>query len=178
MPVVVHCIGFKLTQLPTKCMHFFRMQYFVVVAVATVDVALSLLPAFVWLWRCEIFPPYSTVRAGTTHQENLALCVCFSRISHSYGSVALWDSKIAGMLLLSCMFRCPRLTLSFDLHPGLYVGFCFHSSSFLCVLYTLEAELQLTLLFNIYFVMYGLHTVQNQRGRIVSDWVRQKLQTH
>lgn len=61
------------------------------------------------------------------HIERILCIVCllFSRISHSYGSVALWDSKIAGMLLSShSILRSPSRSLCRFLFSFLFISVC------------------------------------------------------
>lgn len=125
----MHCIGFKLTQLPTKCMRFF-----VCACNRCVLLLLLLLLLFLFCLHSCGWCDFSSIHtaAGALRES---LIVFYSRKLHSYGSVGLWDSKCAGMLFL-CAIAIP-----FHVY-GVYI-----------------AELHLTLLFNIYFVMYGLHTV-------------------
>lgn len=123
-----------------------------------------------------IFPP---CRAGALRESRI-VCVFLlhSWKSHSYGSVVLWDSKKCRIacvslirdlhlffihVLFSFLFNFWRIWIFF---PSIHV---FHS-----------AELQLTLLFNIYFVWWtGIaHRAKSDGIIIVSDWVRQNLQSH
>lgn len=121
MPVVVHCIGFKLTQLLTKCMHFLHAIFRCSRCCYCWCCALSLLPAFVWL-RCD----FSTIFHGVLeHIKRIWHCVFAFREYRIHTAQLLCGIQKLPECF-SRMFCCLRLTLAFDLHPGLYVGFCFH----------------------------------------------------